>query len=187
MTRHVRGSTLRQLAWLLGRIAVAYLLFETLAVLVFRSHYRPAIGAIKRFNKRVLNPAMMRRAGRQHWYSSVVHHRGRTSGKEYATPIWAVRVGDAFYIPLPYGTDVDWVRNIQAAESCVVESDGVRYATTMPEIVPASEAAPRLPTRRRLTFGLYGVVAYLRLTIAATEATSGSAAERGRATLAPAA
>ena len=71
--------------------------------------------AMRVFNKHILNPAMMRLAGRKYWYASVIRHTGRSTGKEYATPVVADRVEDGFVVPLPYGTGVDWLQNVLAA------------------------------------------------------------------------
>lgn len=149
----------RTIAWTL----LVVVIFDAILILVFRLHWKPAIEAIRRFNKKILNPAMMRYAGKPHWYASVVHHTGRKSGNSYATPIWAVPSGEFFYIPLPYGTDVDWCKNILKAGTCTVESDGIVYETTAPSVVSAEIAAGDLPFRPRTRFSVYGVENYLRL------------------------
>jgi deazaflavin-dependent oxidoreductase (nitroreductase family) len=46
---------------------------------------------------------------------AVIVHRGRTSGKEYRTPVTAFRTGDRLVVPLFYGDRADWVRNLVAA------------------------------------------------------------------------
>ena len=70
---------------------------------------------IRTSNKYLLNPLMLQLAGRRHWYASVIEHTGRRSGKRYSTPIVADQVGEDILIPLPYGTQVDWVRNVLTA------------------------------------------------------------------------
>ena len=42
---------------------------------------------VRVFNKRLLNPLMLRFAGRKYWYASVIEHTGRRSGKHFATPV----------------------------------------------------------------------------------------------------
>jgi hypothetical protein len=54
---------------------------------------------------------MMKLAGRRHWYASVIWHRGRRSGKEYAIPVVVKPIEEGFIVPLPYGEDVDWLKN----------------------------------------------------------------------------
>jgi deazaflavin-dependent oxidoreductase (nitroreductase family) len=55
---------------------------------------------------------------------AVVIHRGRTSGKEYRTPVTAFRTGDRLVVPLFYGDKADWVRNLVAASQGGVERLG---------------------------------------------------------------
>jgi deazaflavin-dependent oxidoreductase (nitroreductase family) len=69
---------------------------------------------ITRFNRRVVNPVARRFAGRIPPFAIVVH-QGRTSGKDYRTPIMAFRSPGGFAFALTYGPDTDWVRNIIAA------------------------------------------------------------------------
>ncbi|MCX2928960.1 nitroreductase/quinone reductase family protein [Mycobacterium sp. CVI_P3] len=116
-------------------------------------------------NKYLLNPVMLRLAGSRYWYASVVHHVGRRSGKEYATPVVADRVGDHFLIPLPYGTQVDWLRNILAAKRARITSKGRPYEVTSPAIVAATEALPLLSEDRRRTFERTGIAHFLRMSI----------------------
>ena len=43
---------------------------------------------------------------------AVLHHRGRRSGRPYRTPVVAFRTAGGFVVPMTYGTDVDWARNL---------------------------------------------------------------------------
>jgi hypothetical protein len=61
----------------------------------------PFRGLIKTSNKYLLNPLMLRLAGKRFWYASVVEHTGRRSGKSYSTPVVADLVGGDVIIPLP--------------------------------------------------------------------------------------
>ena len=89
----------------------------------------PLRDAVRVFNKHVLNPVMMNLAGRKHWYAAVIRHTGRRSGKTYATPVVADRVANGFILPLPYGTGVDWLRNVLAAGRATV-TVGARRSTS---------------------------------------------------------
>src|SRR5215216_1084130 len=112
---------------------------------------------IRLLNKRVLNPAMMNLAGRRHWYAAVIRHRGRRSGREYATPVVAVPVaGDVFIIPLPYGEEADWLKNLLAAGRATIEAKGEIYETVEPEVIGAAEASPLLDERHRRTWRRFG-------------------------------
>ncbi len=70
---------------------------------------------LRRFTKHVLNPATLRRAGLANNQYAALHHLGRKSGRPYVTPLVAEPVGGGFVIPLPYGEDTDWCRNLLAA------------------------------------------------------------------------
>ena len=95
----------------------------------------PARNAVRTFNKYLLNPVMMLLAGRKHWYAAVIRHTGRRSGKHYATPVVADRVADGFILPLPYGTGVDWLRNLIAAGQTTITVSGQTYEVAEPEII----------------------------------------------------
>lgn len=145
-------------------VALALLGLYAGLVVVFRSGWRPALTAIRRFNRAVLNPTMMLLAGRRHWYASVVRHVGRRSGTHYATPVLAEPGGTRVYIPLPYGRDVDWLRNVLAAGSCTLDMRGRRYEMTEPEVVTAEAAMREIPRRRASQLRFFGVQWFVRLT-----------------------
>lgn len=109
---------------------------------------------------------MLHLAGRRHFYASVIRHRGRSSGRTYATPVVAERVGDGFVVPLPYGTEVDWLRNVAAAGTATITSDGQSFSVGAPEIVDAAEAAPWLSARRRRAFERFGIARFAHFTSA---------------------
>ncbi len=71
---------------------------------------------------------------------AVLHHTGRRSGKEYTTPVVAITIPDGFILPLPYGTDVDWLRNLLAAGRATIRNAGVLYEVSRPEITDADTA-----------------------------------------------
>jgi len=129
---------------------------------------QPFRSLIRTSNKYLLNPLMLRLAGRRHWYSSVIEHTGRRSGRRYRTPVVADRVDDRFVIPLPYGTQVDWARNVLTAGRASVVANGETYPVTEPEIIDATQALPLLPHERRRTFERVGVRRFLRLRISAS-------------------
>ena len=120
---------------------------------------------IRTSNKYLLNPLMLRLAGRRFWYASVIEHTGRHSGKRYATPIVADRVGQDIIVPLPYGTRVDWVRNVLAAGGATVIRKGETFITQSPSIIGDREALPLLPKQRGRSFERFGIGHYLRLRI----------------------
>src|SRR5207245_10464234 len=65
---------------------------------------------------RLLNRPAARIAGsRLLPFWSVVRHRGRRSGRTYATPVAARRTADGFAIPLAFGETADACRHAIAA------------------------------------------------------------------------
>ena len=123
----------------------------------------PLRDAVRTFNKYLLNPSMLHLAGRKHWYAAVIRHTGRRSGKNYATPVVADRVADGFILPLPYGTGVDWLRNVLASGQATVTVGGQTYDVAEPEIIDAASAAPQLSPRRRRAFQRFGIDRFVKL------------------------
>lgn len=121
--------------------------------------------AVRTFNKHILNPLMMLVAGRRYSYAAVIHHTGRRSGRAYATPVVADRVEGGFIVPLPYGTGVDWLRNIQAAGAATLQVKGERYEVVKPEIIDAATAFPQVPANHARIWRRLGIEHYLELTV----------------------
>jgi deazaflavin-dependent oxidoreductase (nitroreductase family) len=126
-----------------------------------------ALDVVRIMNKHVLNPAMLRLAGRKHFYASVIRHEGRHTGKEYRTPVVADRVVDGFVIPLPYGQHADWAQNLLAKGTGTLEHGGQSYAVTSPTVISASTAEAELPPRQRRVFERLGVRQFLHLNVVA--------------------
>lgn len=121
---------------------------------------------IRTSNKHLLNPLMLRLAGKRYWYASVIEHTGRRSGQLYATPIVADLVGDDVIIPLPYGTQVDWVRNVVGSGEASIVHKGKRYHAVSPELIDATQALPMLSRDRRRTFERVSIGHFLRMSVA---------------------
>src|SRR5712692_1317423 len=66
---------------------------------------------------------------------AVVHHVGRKTGRAYRSPVVAFRSNTGMVIPMTYGRDVDWARNIVRAKRCEVERLGRRVPLRNPRIV----------------------------------------------------
>ncbi|MGU3498105.1 nitroreductase family deazaflavin-dependent oxidoreductase [Mycobacterium sp. C31M] len=103
------------------------------------------------FNRRFVNPVVEPLVGYVPLWSAV-DHVGRRSGKEYRTPVTAFPTTDGVAVLLPYGTDTDWVRNLQAAGTGRVVIDGRSLLVDNPRVVPLAEALAVLrgPWRRVL-------------------------------------
>jgi len=120
---------------------------------------------------RVLNPVIQRVAGGAHTpVFSLVYHQGRRSGRTFATPVGLGSSGAAFLIPLTFGADSDWCRNVLAAGRCLVKWRGTTYTALEPAVV--QDVAVRLELAlafdpfQRLAFRLMGTHTFLRLRIA---------------------
>ncbi|WP_241245963.1 nitroreductase family deazaflavin-dependent oxidoreductase [Microbacterium sp. 4R-513] len=74
---------------------------------------------------------------------AVVHHRGRKSGTDYATPVAIVPTMSPtdVLIGLPWGRDTNWARNVVAATSADVTWKGATHSTVSPRIIGPTEAA----------------------------------------------
>lgn len=69
----------------------------------------------------------------------LLRHRGRKSGRAFATPIVAQRYRDGFIIPLAFGRETDWSKNLLAADGGSIRWAGREYTLTAPEIIPYAE------------------------------------------------
>lgn len=72
---------------------------------------------------------------------AVVHHRGRRSGRAFATPVAIRTTVDGFTIPLPWGSETQWLRNVLAAGGCTIRWRGSDHLATDPSLIGAAEAA----------------------------------------------
>ena len=77
----------------------------------------------------------------------------------------ADRAGDHLVIPLPYGTQVDWVRNVLTAGGATVVRKGETLVTEAPEIIDATQALPMVTRDHRRSFERVGIRHFLQLRI----------------------
>jgi deazaflavin-dependent oxidoreductase (nitroreductase family) len=125
---------------------------------------RGSVGQPLRTLIRLFNPlALTIAGGRIVRFWVVIRHRGRRSGRVYATPVAAARANDGFVIPLPFGEGVDWCRNVRAAGRCVVRWNSVEHDVGEPEVIDASVAVPLFHPIERVLLRLFGIERFLRL------------------------
>jgi deazaflavin-dependent oxidoreductase (nitroreductase family) len=151
--------------WLL--IAVGALLAGLMLVLLvfvfgMRGKSPVVLRAVRRFNRRFVNPRQMETAGTPGAYAGVIHHVGRRSGRAYETPVGPFATDDGFVIALPYGTSSNWVKNVLAAGSATLVTEGQTYDVDRPEIVPLSDVMDVLPSKERRNLRLFRVEQALR-------------------------
>ena len=120
---------------------------------------------IKQFNRRWANPAILRLAGGHTLNLARLEHRGRQSGALYATPVWAEPVSGGFLLLLPYGSDVDWARNLLDSGSGVLQHGDIRYRVGNPRIVPSFAALPELPLLTGRVLSAIGIRECMRLDV----------------------
>lgn len=120
---------------------------------------------VRSFNKRVINPAEMALAGHRYWYAAVIEHTGRKSGKRYRTPVVALRTDDGILVGLPYGSGVDWLRNVLAAGSATITDKGRTYSVVRPEVIDAATAEPQLSARWRWILHASDVDSYVKFAL----------------------
>ena len=98
---------------------------------------------VARFNKRVTN----RIQGLYAWLVppwAVTLHRGRRSGRQYRTPLFAFRRSRTLVIALLYGEESEWLRNLRAGSGGHVIRAGRTFIVAAPEVVATSEAGSLL-------------------------------------------
>lgn len=117
-----------------------------------------------RFNKIVTNRLTRTFAGRAPGFG-IVHHQGRKSGKQYATPVNVFPTAEGYAIALTYGPGTDWVKNVLAAGGSNLEVRGHTVKLTNPRLVH-DETHRRTPPGVRQFLGLTGVNDFLDQTTA---------------------
>jgi deazaflavin-dependent oxidoreductase (nitroreductase family) len=96
-------------------------------------------------------------------FFGVLIHRGRTSGRIYRTPINVFRRGDDYLFFLTYGSDVQWVKNVLAAGSCSLRTQGKVIELMTPEVITDPELRPAPALVRFIEGQIVGATGYLRM------------------------
>src|SRR5437879_936260 len=122
-------------------------------------HLGPHTRRVIRSAAGLVNPLVLRIAGRRHMpVVGIVHHRGRKTGRLYATPL-GIRPAAAggFVMPLTFGEAAGWYRNIVAAGSCVITWRGADHTVASAVIVDRATALPAFPRYERLALRVIGI------------------------------
>jgi deazaflavin-dependent oxidoreductase (nitroreductase family) len=98
----------------------------------------------------------------------VLHHRGRRSGRLYATPVVARQTADGFLVPLTWGEQADWCRNVLAAGSATLQVHGTTHRLIEPHLIPGAAGRAAFAPWERSLLRLFGVDQYLSLRRAAS-------------------
>ena len=99
--------------------------------------------------KHTLNRLTLRAARRGRGPFSIVTSVGRKSGKTYETPIIVQPTDGGFMIELTYGDQVQWYRNVLAADGCVITYKAVEYSIDGIEPVDAATGLAAFPPSQR--------------------------------------
>ena len=126
----------------------------------------PLPRGLARFNRGVTNP-LASRLGRRLPGFAIVHHRGRSTGRAYQTPVSAFRRPGGYAIALTYGPGTDWAQNVLAAGGCVLEIGGRRVGLTDPRVVRDPERS-LVPSAVAAALRLLGADEFLVLELAET-------------------
>jgi deazaflavin-dependent oxidoreductase (nitroreductase family) len=108
---------------------------------------------------RVVNPLVLRIAGRRHMpVVGIIHHRGRNTGRLYATPL-GIRPAAAggYVMPLTFGESAGWYRNIASAGGGIITWRGADHTVTSPVIVDRTTALPAYPRYEQLALRAIGI------------------------------
>ena len=123
---------------------------------------KPRLAFIRPFTARVFNRFSRLFAG---WLPGfgIVEHTGRESGKRYRTPLNVFRDGDDWIFALTYSSDVDWVKNVQAAGRCTLVTRRRRVELVNP-VIFVDPKWRVMPVVVRQILGALRVSEFMRMT-----------------------
>ena len=138
-------------------------LVATVGVLIggMRVHWPPATEAVRRLT--MLMNKGQKGSGEPGATYGLLRHVGRSSGKDFETPLGIERTEDGFVIAIVYGDRTQWVKNVLAAGSAEIVLDGETYPVDRPQVIPIEEANAYISKNDQRTSSLFGVAEALRL------------------------
>jgi deazaflavin-dependent oxidoreductase (nitroreductase family) len=119
----------------------------------------PLPRSVARFNRLVTNRIFGPLATRLPGFG-VIGHRGRKTGRQYASPVNVFRTGDGYLMALTYGPEADWVGNVLAAGEATLTTRGRTILLTEPRLY-RDEERRGLPAPVRFILGRAGVSDFL--------------------------
>ena len=125
---------------------------------------RTRMRVIRPFTTHVVNPIARRFAS---WLPGfgILEYRGRKSGRTYRTPLNVFRRGDWYVFALTYGADVEWVKNVAAAGSCILRTRGRAVRLIQPEVF-VDPSRRLMPLVVRIVLRFDRATEFLRMRIA---------------------
>jgi len=120
---------------------------------------------------KTLNPIIDRLAGRRHVPIAQLQHIGRRTGRTYVTSVGARLTSGVVLVPLTFGNQSDWARNVHAAGGCSVQINGAAYHVLHPQFLDVTDAEPATRVSfhavERLVFKVLGIKQFMRLELPA--------------------
>jgi deazaflavin-dependent oxidoreductase (nitroreductase family) len=107
-------------------------------------------------NKHVTNRVLHGFTSYSHGPFAIIYHIGRRSGKSYETVIWVWKMREGFVIALTLGSEVDWYRNMKAANGGKVYWHRRLYVVGKPELIDTETALTAFPAFFRMLFRTVG-------------------------------
>jgi hypothetical protein len=113
----------------------------------------------------VRTAGLSRRVAGTRWFPlwGVLRHIGRKSGTTYAIPVVALPTRGGFLIPLPFGDQTQWLKNLQAADHAGLRHAGCEYVIERPEVLDLETAGRDLPGWVRFASGRVGIDQFVRV------------------------
>ena len=126
------------------------------------------VRAVMRPMVKVLNPLIRKFAGMRFMsMAALIWHTGRRSGRLYSTPTGAHVRGDDCLVPLTFGSESDWSKNLRAAGGGQMRWKGRDYEITAPVVHRAEDIKPLVKNLfsppERLGFKVLGLKGFLYL------------------------
>ena len=119
---------------------------------------------VARFNRRVTNPLLGSVSDRI-WPLATLHHVGRSSGRRYRTPVFAFTTARGVVIALTYGTQVQWLRNLEAADGARMVRRGRVLALSAPLRLHGEDGARLVPALVRVGLRVMRVDDFVELAV----------------------
>lgn len=157
---HIRGNRLIGvvIVLMLTLSAAILTMVSALPRIVRRNRALLQSGAAKRYND-----ITRKSAGTPRSPFALLTHVGRRSGRTYQTALGALAYGDGYLLPLGYGTETDWYRNVMAAGKCQLAWKGTTHQLERPELISGYSAVRAWPLRQRITLRLAGIGGFVWL------------------------
>ena len=116
----------------------------------------------KRFNNRII--MSVGRAGHHLSVFGLIRHVGRTSGRQYVTPVRLVHEDKNFIIPLTYGENSSWYKNLQSTKKMEIMWQGTIYQVGHPKLIELSQGNKKFPWISRVLFKRDGLENFVQVT-----------------------